>query len=82
MKFDIATWGATLWPAFLGAAVGDAILFTLIDPESIALFGVHTDISRPAAYAVGFFVLWLLMIATSATTLWLHAIKPRGHLDN
>jgi hypothetical protein len=71
MKLDAATWGAALWPAFLGAAVGDAILFTLIDPETISLFGVHTDVSRPAAYTVGFFVLWLLMIATSVTTLWL-----------
>jgi hypothetical protein len=71
MKFDTATWGATLWPAFLGAAVGDAILFTLIDPESMALFGVHADISRPAAYTLGFFVLWILMISTSVTTLWL-----------
>jgi NADH:ubiquinone oxidoreductase subunit 3 (subunit A) len=71
MKLDAATWGAALWPAFLGAAVGDAILFTLIDPETIVLFGVHADISRPAAYTIGFFVLWLLMIATSVTTLWL-----------
>jgi hypothetical protein len=71
MKFDAATWGAALWPAFLGAAVGDAILFTLIDPETTVLFGVHADVSRPAAYTIGFFVLWLLMIATSLTTLWL-----------
>jgi hypothetical protein len=71
MKLNAATWGAALWPAFLGAAVGDAILFTLIDPDTIALFGVHADISRPAAYTVGFFVLWFLMIATSVTTLWL-----------
>jgi NADH:ubiquinone oxidoreductase subunit 3 (subunit A) len=71
MKLDAATWGAALWPAFLGAAVGDAILFTLIDPETIVLFGVHADISRPAAYTIGFFVLWLLMIVTSVTTLWL-----------
>jgi NADH:ubiquinone oxidoreductase subunit 3 (subunit A) len=71
MKLDAATWGAALWPAFLGAAVGDAILFTLIDPETIVLFGVHADISRPAAYTIGFFVLWLLIITTSVTTLWL-----------
>jgi hypothetical protein len=71
MKLDAATWGAALWPAFLGAAVGDAILFTLIDPETIVLFGVHADVSRPAAYTIGFFVLWGLMIATSVTTLWL-----------
>jgi hypothetical protein len=72
MKFNIATWGAVLWPAFLGAALADAILFTLIDPETIMLFGVHPGVSRPAAYTVGFFVFWFIMVATSVTTLWLH----------
>ncbi len=75
MKLNAATLGATLWPAFLGAAVGDAILFTLIDPASIALFGVHADVSRPAAYTLGFFALWGLMIATGITTLWLSEAK-------
>ena len=72
MKLTIATWGAVLWPAFLGAALADAILFTLIDPETIVLVGVHADVSRPAAYTVGFFVFWLIMVAASVTTLWLH----------
>ena len=72
MKFNSATLGAVLWPAFLGAALADAILFTLIDPETIMLFGVHSDVSRPSAYTVGFFVLWVIMIAASVTTLWLY----------
>ena len=72
MKFTTAMWGAALWPAFLGAALADAILFTLIDPETIMLFGVHSGVSRPAAYTVGFFGLWFIMIAASVTTLWLH----------
>ena len=73
MKFNSATWGAVLWPAFLGAALADAILFTLRDPETIILFGVHSDVSRPSAYTLGFFVLWFIMIAASVTTLWLYA---------
>ena len=72
MKFNIAMWGAVLWPAFLGAALADAVLFTLIDPETIMLFGVHPGVSRPSAYTVGFFVFWFIMIAASVTTLWLH----------
>lgn len=72
MKFDTAMWGAVLWPAFLGAALTDAMLFTLIDPETIMLFGVHSGVSRPAAYTLGFFGFWLIMIAASVTTLWLH----------
>jgi hypothetical protein len=73
MKFNAATWGAVLWPAFLGAALADAVLFTLIDPETIMLFGVHPGVSRSAAYTVGFFVFWIIIIAASVTTLWLHA---------
>lgn len=73
MKFNTATWGAVLWPTFLGAALADAALFTLIDPATIMLFGVHPTVSRPAAYTVGFFVFWVIIIAASVTTLWLHA---------
>ena len=73
MKFNTATWGAVLWPSFLGAALANAALFTLIDPATIMLFGVHPTVSRPAAYTVGFFVFWAIIIAASVTTLWLHA---------
>ena len=72
MKFNAAIWGAVLWPAFLGAALADAVLFTLIDPETIVLFGVHSGVSRPSAYTVGFFAFWVIMTAASVTTLWLH----------
>ena len=82
MKFNSATWGAVLWPAFLGAAPADAVLFTLIDPDTIMLFGVHSGVSRPSAYTVGFFVFWIIMIAASVTTLWLYednAEAGKGH---
>jgi hypothetical protein len=82
MTFNIATWGAVLWPAFLGAALADAALFTLIDPETIMLFGVHSGVSRPAAYTVGFFAFWLIMVAASVTTLWLHDDRARSREGN
>ena len=82
MKFNTATWGAVLWPAFLGAALADAVLFTLIDPETIMLFGVHSGVSRPSAYTVGFFVLWVIMIAASVTTLWLHGANSEADRGN
>ena len=82
MKFNIATWGVVLWPAFLGAALADAVLFTLIDPETIMLFGVHSGVSRPAAYTVGFFVFWIIIIAASLTTLWLHADNAESDKGN
>ena len=82
MKFNTAIWGAVLWPAFLGAALADAVLFTLIDPETIMLFGVHSDVSRPSAYTLGFFVLWFIMIAASVTTLWLYADNAEAGKGN
>ena len=72
MKFNSATWGVVLWPAFLGAALADAVLFTLIDPETMMLFGVHSGVPRPSAYTIGFFVFWVIIIAASVTTLWLY----------
>ena len=82
MKFNSATWGAVLWPAFLGAALADAVLFTLIDPETIVLFGVHADVSRPSAYTVGFFGFWVIMIAAGVTTLWLHGANVDADKGN
>ena len=82
MKFNTATWGAVLWPAFLGAALADAVLFTLIDPETIMLFGVHSGVSRPSAYTVGFLGFWLIIIAASVTTLWLHGENVDAGKDN
>ncbi len=73
MKFNAATVGAVLWPAFLGAAVGDAILFSVIDPEAVEWFGAHVDLSRQGAYTIGFFVLWFLIVGASFVSVWLYA---------
>ena len=81
MKFNAATWGAVLWPAFLGAALGDGLLFTLIDPETIEVFGSPGGVSRKAAYTIGFFVFWFIIIGASLLTLWLHG-GSRQKLEN
>lgn len=79
MKFDAATLGAVLWPAFLGAAAADGLLFTLIDPLSMEWLGTAVEISRPLAYTVGFFIFWFIIVCASLLTLWLHgdAIERR-----
>ena len=71
MKLDAATVGAVMWPAFLGAALADGVIFTLIDPVTVEWFGQHV-VSRQAAYTVGFFFFWLLIVASSFLLLWLH----------
>ncbi|MEO7253116.1 MAG: hypothetical protein ABIZ64_02630 [Casimicrobium sp.] len=79
MKLKAAMLGAVLWPAFVGAALGDAILFTLIDPAGLEWFGSHENMSREGAYTVGFFLLWFLIAGASFVSLWLHdgAAKKR-----
>ncbi len=78
MKWDAATIGAVMWPAFLGAALADGIVFTLVDPETVEVFG-YQAISRPAAYTVGFFLFWLVIVAAGSLTLWLHGDNIEKH---
>jgi len=73
MKFDAATLGAILWPAFLGAAAADGLLFTLIDPLAVEWLGTAIEVSRPLAYTIGFFSFWFLIVLTSFLSLWLHS---------
>lgn len=57
-----------LWPSFLVAGVADIILTTLFDPLEIMYQGESLIEQRIAAYTIGFFVFWLLGIASSAMT--------------
>ncbi len=59
------------WPAFLMAAVGEGVVFSLVDPHELSVVGLHLADSREAAYTIGFFVLWALFSLSSALTWWL-----------
>ena len=72
MNLRAAMVGAVLWPAFVGAALGDGILFTLIDPDGLEWFGTHDALSRQGAYTIGFFFLWFLIAGTSFVSVWLY----------
>ena len=60
-----------IWPAFLVAGVAEAIFFTLFDPIELRLFGAPIEVSREAAYTVGFFAFWILAMASSVLTVLL-----------
>jgi hypothetical protein len=72
MKLNAAMVGAVLWPAFVGAALGDGILFTLIDPDALEWFGTHEALSRQGAYTIGFFLLWFLIAGAGFVSIWLY----------
>src|SRR5690606_4679168 len=49
---------AVLWPAFLVAGLAEGLLFSMFNPDDIQVFGVDVELSRMAAYTIGFFMLW------------------------
>ena len=66
-----------LWPSFLAAAAGSALVFALIDPLDVIVLG-RWQPGRIAFYTVSFFLLWLIAALSSALTAWL---APRGAGD-
>jgi len=69
-----------IWPAFLVAAVAEAIFFTVFDPFELHFFGAVLDVSREVIYTMGFFGFWGLGIASSALTVFLGR-SPRDVTD-
>lgn len=59
-----------LWPSFLAAAAGSVLIFALIDPLDVAIFG-HVPSGRVGFYTVSFFVLWVMTGVSSALTAYL-----------
>lgn len=57
-----------LWPSFLVAGVADIVFTSLFDPLEILYRGEPLIEHRIAAYTIGFFVFWLLGIASSMMT--------------
>ena len=62
-----------LWPSFIAAGLGVAIIFTLVDPTGLVILGEPLQVSRTAAYTLGFFILWAICAAASALSCFLQA---------
>ena len=59
-----------LWPSFIVAGVSEMLFFTLIDPQTLYLFGEPVAWSPIATYSVGFFAFWLVCAASCLCTLF------------
>ncbi len=57
-----------LWPAFLVAIPAVGVVFSMVDPEDMHVFGSPLEISRFGAYTVGFFFFWFMGACCSALT--------------
>jgi len=62
------TWLRILWPAFLAAGLTSAIVFALVDPLDVTIFG-YLQADRQLVYAVGFFLFWCTAALSSALSL-------------
>ena len=62
-----------LWPAFIAAALGIGITFTLVDPTELVILGHPVHASRTAIYSLGFFVLWAICAVASALSCYLQS---------
>ncbi|MGI9263438.1 MAG: hypothetical protein ACR2QU_00830 [Gammaproteobacteria bacterium] len=66
---DVAT---IIWVSFLMASAATVVFFAMVDPEILdGTTAVGWQISRNAGYAIGFFMFWILTIATSVLSIFL-----------
>ena len=63
-----------LWPSFLMAGIGSAIVFAFIDPLDVAIFG-YLRPEREWLYALGFFLFWAVAASASALTQFMRVDK-------
>ncbi len=63
-------WLWIVWPAFFSACLLEALVFALVDPQSLHWFGQPLALSRMGIYSVAFFAFWAIaMVATGLTML-------------
>ena len=61
-------WIWVLWPGFVIAIPTVGIVFTLLDPADLHLFGEPLALSRLGAYSLGFLFFWAMGSGCSALT--------------
>jgi hypothetical protein len=59
------------WPSFLVACAAETLLFSIVDPSDLVVFGEPLTASRIGIYSVGFFLLWAIAAGSSALTCFL-----------
>lgn len=72
---------AVLWSSFLVSSLASILFFSSFDPHSV----LRLDISKMAAYSIGFFLFWLTTGLSSLLTLYfsmpLPQVSSSTHID-
>ena len=72
MSWLLRSLGSVVWPAFLGAAGLEAVVFAMVDPQTPHLpAGLGSELSPLAVYSIAFFVFWVIVAGACALTLML-----------
>lgn len=71
------SWIWIVWPAFFSACLLEALVFSLVDPESLHWFGQPLALSRQGVYSIAFFLFWLIAMVATALTVLLAAVNRR-----
>ncbi len=64
-------WAIAAWASFLGAALLEAIVFSLVDPSELHSIGATTLPSRLGVYTVAFFLFWIQGMFCASLAMWL-----------
>lgn len=62
---------SVLWLSFLTAGIATGVFFSTIDPMELKYCVDFPEVSRTAAYSIGFFLFWLLSGGTSLLAVYL-----------
>jgi len=68
MKWRSLMW--ILWPSFLMAGVASTVVFALVDPLDVAIFG-YLRPERDVLYTAGFFFFWSIAALSSLLTIYM-----------
>ena len=62
--------GSVVWPAFLGAAVLEILVFAFVDPLHLTLPGSgEIELSATALYSLTFFAFWVVVAGACLLTM-------------
>ncbi len=74
--------GTVLWLSFLMAGVATGAFFSAIDPLELKYCVSFPEVSRTAAYSIGFFLFWLLTASSSLLSVFfIYPTKVTDQLD-
>lgn len=71
-----------LWPSFLVAGIATMLLFAVMAPEDVVIFGHQVEAPMESVYSIGFLLFWGLCALSSALTIFISPRRSEGGEDD